>query len=266
MSDSTLSQTAEETKETSSFHLSHSRIAKYLTCPEQYRLHYLVGLRPRIPSANLAFGSVLHEAIAALFRDGEDPVDQFGKRWDTLREIELDFSRKDTWESLKESAIRILRRFQEEAVPRISNVSAVERPFELEITTLQAKFLGVVDLVAEVDHVKTVVDWKSTMAAYGEHEVILSDQLSSYQLAEPDARQVAFCVLVKTKESRITWQVSSRTPEQLTEYLDKLRLVATAIASSQFYKRPGMWCSWCEFLPVCVGNQKRATETLIQVR
>jgi len=55
-------------------HLSHSRINRYLTCPEQYRLYYVEHLRPRIDSAGLVFGTVIHVAIADLFRTGEDPV------------------------------------------------------------------------------------------------------------------------------------------------------------------------------------------------
>jgi hypothetical protein len=32
-------------------HLSHSRISRYLLCPEQYRLYYVENLRPRHYSA-----------------------------------------------------------------------------------------------------------------------------------------------------------------------------------------------------------------------
>src|SRR5437867_6074343 len=62
-------------------HLSHSRINRYLTCPEQYRLYYVEKLRPRIESAGLVFGVVIHAAIADLFRTGEDPVEHFERDW-----------------------------------------------------------------------------------------------------------------------------------------------------------------------------------------
>ncbi len=45
-------------------HLSFSRINRYLHCPEQYRLYYIENLRPRVPSASLVFGKILHRALA----------------------------------------------------------------------------------------------------------------------------------------------------------------------------------------------------------
>lgn len=51
--------------------LSFSRINRYLTCPEQYRLYYVERLRPRLDNASLVFGTVIHLAIADFFRTGE---------------------------------------------------------------------------------------------------------------------------------------------------------------------------------------------------
>jgi hypothetical protein len=53
--------------------------------------------------------------------------------------------------------------------------------------------MGVIDLVATLHRKSTVVDFKTSGSAYGNHEAILSDQLSAYQLAEPEAEQ-AECV------------------------------------------------------------------------
>ena len=38
------------------------------------------------------------------------------------------------------------------------------------------------------------------------------------------------------------------------------------IHNERFYKRSGKWCSSCDYLPVCGGNQKKATETLVQIK
>ena len=40
-------------------HLSHSRLQKYITCPEQYRLYYLERLRPKQEAAARVFGAVI---------------------------------------------------------------------------------------------------------------------------------------------------------------------------------------------------------------
>jgi len=91
------------------------------------------------------------------------------------------------------------------------------------------------------------------------------DQLTAYQLAEPDAQQVALCVLVRTKEPRIDWHLSARQPTHLAEYLAKADLVGRAITAGHFYKRPGKWCVYCDYLAVCLGDQEKVRETLVQV-
>jgi len=95
--------------------------------------------------------------------------------------------------------------------------------------------------------------------------VILSDQLTAYQLAEPEAEQAALCVLVKTKEPKIEWRLATRSGDDLTEFLVKADIVAHDIASGRFYKRSGKWCAWCDFLPVCVKDEKRVEETLVKI-
>ena len=122
-----------------------------------------------------------------------------------------------------------------------------------------------IDLVATLDRKRTVVDFKTSGSAYGDHEAILSDQLTAYQLAEPEAEQAALCVLVKTKEPKIEWHPTERSPEQLVEYLAKAEYVAGEIQNERFYKRSGKWCSYCDYLPVCTGDQKTASETLVQI-
>jgi PD-(D/E)XK nuclease superfamily len=76
---------------------------------------------------------------------------------------------------------------------------------------------------------------------------------------------VALCVLLKTKEPKIEWHPTQRTPEQLTEYLAKTEYVAEEIHNKRFYNRSGKWCSYCDYLPVCVNDRKKADETLVQI-
>ena len=67
-------------------HLSYSRIQRYLTCPEQYRLYYIERLRPLAPSASLVFGQVIHQCIAGLLRKQASKVGQVAPRAQ-LREL-----------------------------------------------------------------------------------------------------------------------------------------------------------------------------------
>src|SRR5436189_2504860 len=99
------------------------------------------------------------------------------------------------------------------------------RPFRLRITSLDLPFVGVIDLVADLDGKRTVVDFKTANATYQEHEAILSDQLTAYQLAEPEAEQTALCVLVKTKEPKIEWHLAARSGGDLSELLAKAEYI-----------------------------------------
>ena len=153
-----------------------------------------------------------------------------------------------------------------EEFPRLENISASEQAFDLVLTSLDVPFVGIIDLVAELDGAPTVIDFKTSGATYDSHEATLSDQLTAYQLAKPDVPQLALCVFVKTKEPRIEWYPVSRTGAQLVEFLSKADLVARAITAHHFYKRPGTWCAWCDYLPVCVRDEAKVKKELVQIR
>ena len=246
-------------------YLSHSRVNKYETCPEQYRLYYVENLRPRLASANLVFGSIIHQSLAVLFADQKEPIEHFIDSWGWLKDIELGYSRTDTWEKLKTIGEKLLTSFLKTEAGKISNIQGVEKPFEISITGIDVPLVGVIDLVGDIQGVSTVVDFKTSSSSYGDYEVMLSDQLTAYQIAYPTAKQLAFCVLTKTKEPRIEWFVGTRTGGDMVGYLRKLQIVAKWIRYKVFHKRPGKHCAWCDFLPICTGNTRKAKETLVQV-
>lgn len=246
-------------------HLSFSRIQKYLICPEQYRLHYIEGLRARVEKANLVFGAVTHLALAEYFRQESDAVATFNKEWQALRDLELRFSRKESWQSLSEKGERLLEKFCREHAQRIGKVISVETLFEFGLSNVNLPFIGFIDLVAEMNGERTVVEFKTAATDYEEHEIALLDQLTAYKLAEPDAERIALCAFVKTKKPRIEWHVTHRTPERVVEFIEKVEIVSEQIERRDFYKRPGKWCRQCEFLPVCLGDRKKVKETLIQI-
>jgi len=246
-------------------YLSHSRVAKYLHCPEQYRLYYVENLRPRVQNASLVFGQVLHQALSILFRAGEDPVAFFTHTWQEVEGVELAYGERESWAKLESQGRIFLTRFLETELPKLRVVQASEKSFRLTVTSLGVPFIGIIDLVASLNGRSTVIDFKTAAASYPSYEVILSDQLTAYQLAEPEAEQSALCVFVKTREPKIEWHISARRPEQVIEYLDKVEYVAKEITAKHFYKRPGRWCSYCDYLPVCLGDEAKKKETLVQV-
>jgi putative RecB family exonuclease len=245
-------------------YLSFSRINRYLTCPESYRLHYIEHLRLRVPKATLVFGSLVHLSLAHLFNKKAEPVKFFTEVWDGLKDIPIAYGKKDSWEKLEASGKGLLKKFVEEELPRIRSVKAVEKRFELNISNLDLPVIGVIDLVAEVDGKGMIVDFKTSDKTYSAADVHLSDQLTTYELAEPTAEELAFCVLVKTREPKIEWHPTKRGPERITEFLGKASYAAREIKAGEFYKRSGVHCSWCDFLPVCLGDRKKMEEMLVK--
>ena len=132
-------------------HLSYSSINRYLTCPEQYRLYYLERLRPKAESAAMVFGALVHIALAELFRNGADPVATFLREWQNLKDVQLDYKKRESWESLKDKGAALLQQFLKEEAPKIRKVLGVEKKFELAVTSLDQPFIGIVDLISEVD-------------------------------------------------------------------------------------------------------------------
>lgn len=245
--------------------LSHTRIHRYLQCPEQYRLYYVERLRLRRQPASLVFGKLIHEVLADLFRGEGDPIAVFEKTWDALRDMDLTYGARESFAKLRSAGRGLIELFAATERKRIAGIQAVERPFTLAITTLPVPVIGVIDLIAKVDGKPTVVDFKTAASAYEPHEAVLSDQLTAYYLAVPEADRAALCVLLKTKEPRIAWLFAGRKSLQLSEFIGKAQLVAQAIDAGHFYKRPGKWCGWCDYLPVCMGDRKKSDETLIRV-
>src|SRR5262249_366664 len=147
-------------------HLSHSRINRYLLCPEQYGFYYIEKLRLKFPSASLVFGKVVHQALADLFNKKRDPIDHFLRTWMQLKEDKLHYGKKQTWEKLQASGEGLLKKFVNEEFSRISQVKAVEKTFELNISGLELPFIGIIDLVAEVENKNTVADFKTAASDY----------------------------------------------------------------------------------------------------
>jgi hypothetical protein len=35
--------------------------------------------------------------------------------------------------------------------------------------------------------------------------------------------------------------------------------------TARFYKRPGFWCAWCDFLPMCLRDERKAAEIFVRL-
>src|SRR5437870_7452086 len=125
-------------------HLSYSRINRYLTCPEQYRLYYIENLRPRFAAASLVFGQIVHQALAHLFREQGNPAQFFLAQWNRAHDFDLSYGQRESWEKLKDIGQALLERFVRDELLRVGKIRAVEKTFELRITSLDLPFVGII--------------------------------------------------------------------------------------------------------------------------
>src|SRR5207247_7167768 len=112
------------------------------------------------------------KALAGLFQRREDPVKAFLALWDEVKDANLGYGQKESWEKFQASGQALLEKFLREELPRIANVTAAERLFELRITSLGLPFVGVIDLVADIDGKRTVVDFKTAASIYQNRSLI----------------------------------------------------------------------------------------------
>lgn len=238
-------------------HLSHSRVSRYIACPEQYRLHYVEGLRPLVPPASLHFGKAVHAALAHLFLGEGHPVECFRALWIEYKETDLNYGFQGSWDKLNERGANLLQQFVTDELKAIESVEGVEIPFELSISNVDAPFVGVIDLLARIGGRTVVVDFKTSSSAFADYDAPMSDQLAGYRLAYPEADDAAFCVLRKGREAKIDWHFAGSATDQLPAFTRKLETVGHQIADEQFFRRPGQQCRSCAFLAICLGGDPK---------
>lgn len=253
--------------------LSYSRIQKRTTCPRQDWFYYHERWRPRVESANLRFGSCLHKGLSEHFDTGEMPEDIFQREWEQYKGVELKYGARADWHSLMDLGTAMLSLFMAEHRHRIGTVYAIEQRFTMPITE-SLNLIGFIDLVADVMQddgtwAVTVVDWKTASRSYTPVQISLSDQLTMYTLGSRVLRvrpeRVAYCTMVKTKTPKIEWHFGQRGDQEVAELIAKANWAHDQILSGVNHRNPGQHCSWCDFAPICMGDEDMIAETLVQL-
>src|SRR5258708_13869068 len=89
---------------------SCTQVSQYLRCPRSYRFRYLDGWREKDSRAALCFGRCFEKAIAALFERGDAGAVLF-KEWGPYRDVQLEYSHGDDWQSLLRPGLGMLAQF-----------------------------------------------------------------------------------------------------------------------------------------------------------
>lgn len=266
-----------------------SGLLKYEDCPRSYYIQYALGWRAAIDSANLAFGTAAHAAITgwltdqALGKPEQDivPLERFRVAWKAeINKKPLEFSSRFSPEEMGETGERLMELFPPvwESLGLLplfdDDGPLIERRMEVEVVD-GVVISGQPDFVGMNRRSRVaVIDFKTPASPSTEEFVVLSDQLTSYQVlveAHKDATGIervddlAFMELLKKKVPKSGRGEGPQVLEpvfgprrddaRLREFQTKVGWIAEDIQRGRFPRTPRMaWnspCDMCEFKGFC---------------
>jgi PD-(D/E)XK nuclease superfamily len=249
---------------------SYTQISQYLRCPRSYRYRYLDGWREKETRASMAFGRSFENALGALFRK-EDPGAALFSEWGAYRNAGLEYKKGDTWDRLVHQGIHLLERFAQD--DRIS-VHDPQNDLQLKIVHQLpggSDFLAYVDAIGELDGLRCIIDWKTTIARYPDNPaglLALDPQLVCYSWLT-GISEVAFVVFVRKHHPEIQYLKATISEAQRKEFG---RLVATTVNqieachfdSHSGIRFPQNGCVSCSHLGLCLGSEQLISANLIR--
>lgn len=266
-------------------YLSPSKVQCYETCPRSYYFKYEAKIPSEATSANLPFGTAVHNSIEQFLINGDDPVDVFVSEWTkACQEETLQFS--STWsdKDLLATGSRLLSLFPEkweewkfELVYGVDNKPLTECMFtaKLAYQDIKVTFRGKIDVCVFTPKGEIgVLDWKTPAQASTTIFAERADQHTAYQMLmesdetlEIEIDKVGYADLVKAKIPKtsgrgpyipdIHW-VDRRSDEMVKEYQLKILKIAQDITRGYFPRQPGMAyntpCNLCDYQKVCMES------------
>lgn len=259
--------------------LSPSRVQKGQTCMKQVWYHYKLGIRPKVTSANLAFGKAVDNTVmdylkaVTLGTRISSIEDVFVRHWKKQTSVSLEYSATQSENKLKEMGAAMAGKFPvkwEESGLMVFIMPDGSPALQVELAVQispKDSLKGYLDLIA-MDQIGRIIilDIKTTGVAYDDLFVRQSDQLTAYQLlvdshAETlgieQADQVGFMCLHKKKDPVIHLpQIVDRRPtNRVREYIQTCQWFVNDYNNGRFNRSPlGAFnspCSMCNFSRLC---------------
>jgi hypothetical protein len=249
---------------------SYTQISQYLGCPRRYRYRYLDGWVEKETSASLLFGRAFENAVVALFCR-EDPGKVLFDKWSAYRNLALEYSRGETWDSMLESGVHLIERFVQDDRVRIpSPRQSLQIKFTRHLSG-RNQFVAYIDAIGDLDGKRSVIDWKTTSARYPEEPaglLALDPQLVAYSwvAGEPE---VAFVVFVRKRQPEVQYLSTTITDQQRQQFGALVQETIQRIESAHFLPRSGIrfpqnGCMSCSYLGLCLGNQELSASQIMR--
>jgi len=241
---------------------SYTQISQYLNCPRGYKYRYVDGWQEKDTRAGMLFGRAFEAAVGALFRR-EDCGQALFDRWSAYRNLSLDYSRGDTWDSMLHDGVHLLERFVQDDRVRIRNPK-----HDLQVKIIRQlssgnDFVAYIDAIGELDQKHSIIDWKTSSARYPDQPaglLALDQQLVCYSWITNEP-EVAFVVFVRKRSPEVLYLRTTITDDQRQQFGQLVEEIVRRIEAGQFLPRSGIrfpqnGCLSCPFLGLCLGNQQ----------
>jgi len=231
--------------------LSYTQIALYQSCPLQYKLQYIDGLKPK-DKWYFSFGSTLHLCAQYFFKVRVPPPP-------SLEEL-LQFYEQnwisEGYESAEEEANyetygrEILSKFWEIHSADFRMPVAVERIFYIDIEGV--KLRGYLDRVDKLDSGRlSIVDYKSNQGLFTQDDLKKNLQLTLYQLAAEQTWHLPVERLTLYHlRSNTPCSCAARDETRLEEARHLVLAVAKNITEGKFPAIENQYCP-CDFAEHC---------------
>lgn len=279
------------TKKQEGVKLSFTRIDSYLRCPKSFEFRYIHNLRERTVSSALIFGKAMDAALNELLlkKDLEGAIELFKKELsqidhngrivytETSDEVVYLTTDKDSsfvpeeienptnYDCILYRGLAILKAYNRDILPRISEVSHVQEKIELS-NDCGDVIEGYIDFVAKIDGKGPyVLDHKTSGSKYSDDSVARSMQLPLYAF-DVGLRQAGYIVMLKkpkkdkeTKEILPEFQIilDETHENQVNFTLETARQVADLIKAKEFPKNESACKNFfgkqCPYYNICQG-------------
>jgi putative RecB family exonuclease len=255
---------------------SVSQMKCWLRCPRQFELKYVRGVAPAFVPVNLAFGSAIHEALAAHYNEIKSTgsplrrdlvLDVFRAAWERAIDGDIPLQAVEDGEDPREvvdKGVSMLHAFAEHAARSpTKEVEAVELAFTVALydpdsgERLEEALTGFMDLVVVEGGHRVVVEHKTSSRKFSDDQLQFDLQVSGYKLAARAAGlgEVGLRFQIITKARAPFVQVADVQRGQADE-VDFVRTavgVLRAIDAGVSYPIRGWACRSCQFAHACHG-------------